>query len=264
MPGADRRIGCTPIDNAILFGLLAAGIVVLTPAAARLGVPEPVLLTVFGLALGAVPAVPPLHIDPDLILPIVLPPLLFAATQRSTVRDFRDKAGAVVLLAVGLTAATTAAVAVVAHAAGFTWPVAWVLGAVLAAPDPRRGHLCRPSAAAAQRVGHGHRGRRHLQRRDRARVVQGCGGRDGHRTRVGGGRRAGPGAVGGGRRRRRPRAGVGVPARSRRPGRRARRDHGDRWRPLRRVSGRRSAARVGRAGRAGAGVSTCVRPGAPR
>lgn len=116
--------------------MLAGGIIVLTPAAARVGVPEPVLLTVFGLVLGAVPAVPPLRIDPDLILPIVLPPLLFAATQRSTVRDLRDKAGAVALLAVGLTAATTAAVAVVAHAAGFTWPVAWVLGAVLAAPDP--------------------------------------------------------------------------------------------------------------------------------
>src|SRR4051812_48563108 len=90
----------------------------------------------FGLLVPLLPGVPPLELEPDLILPVVLPPLLFAATQRSSAREFRDHATAIMLLAVGLTVASTAAVAVACHAAGLAWGPAWVLGAVVAPPDP--------------------------------------------------------------------------------------------------------------------------------
>ncbi len=66
----------------------------------------------------------------------MLPPLLFAATQRTTVNEFREHAGAVFVLAVGLTLSTVVVVAVVAHAAGLPWTVAWVLGAMVSPPDP--------------------------------------------------------------------------------------------------------------------------------
>ncbi|MDN5770759.1 MAG: sodium:proton antiporter, partial [Microlunatus sp.] len=69
-------------------------------------------------------------------LPIVLPPLLFAATQRATVEQFRDAAGPVLLLAVGLTVATATVAAVVAHLAGLNWQAAAVLGAIVSPPDP--------------------------------------------------------------------------------------------------------------------------------
>src|SRR6476620_10394360 len=112
------------------------GVILLTPVADRIRVPQPVLLTIFGLAIALVTPAYPLSLDPSLILPVVLPPLLFAATQRTTVTEFRQHAGAVFTLAVGLTLATVAVVAVVAHAVGLPWSVAWVLGAVVSPPDP--------------------------------------------------------------------------------------------------------------------------------
>lgn len=119
-----------------MLGILVVAVIVLTPLADTIRVPQPVLLTVFGGLLGLLPAAEPLAVEPDIILPLVLPPLLFAATQKTTAGEFRQHAGAVLALAVGLTVSTAAAVAVVAHAAGLDWSAAWVLGAVASPPDP--------------------------------------------------------------------------------------------------------------------------------
>ncbi|MBD8058665.1 Na+/H+ antiporter [Cellulomonas sp. JH27-2] len=124
------------MPTALLIGILVAGIIVLTPLADRLRVPFPVVLTVFGLLVPLLPSVPVLRVDPDIILPLVLPPLLFAATQRATARDFQENARPILLLAVGLTLASAAAVAVLAHQQGLGWGPAVVLGAVVAPPDP--------------------------------------------------------------------------------------------------------------------------------
>lgn len=124
------------MDGLVLLLVVVIGVIVLTPVADRIRVPQPVLLTIFGLVIALVAPANPLDLDPDLILPVVLPPLLFAATQRTTVTEFREHAGAVFTLAVGLTLATMGVAAVVAHAAGLPWPVAWVLGAIVSPPDP--------------------------------------------------------------------------------------------------------------------------------
>jgi monovalent cation/hydrogen antiporter len=130
-PGNDAGVSAL-----LLFGGLVVGVIVLTPLASRIGVPQPVLLTIFGLAVALLPFSPDLRLDPDLILPVVLPPLLFAATQRTHAREFREHVVPVLLLAVGLTVATAVAVAVVAHAVGLGWKPAWVLGAIVSPPDP--------------------------------------------------------------------------------------------------------------------------------
>ncbi|NHC13990.1 Na+/H+ antiporter [Motilibacter deserti] len=119
-----------------LCAVLVAGIVVLTPLSRRLGVPQPVVITVFGVLLALVPGVPELHVPPEHILPVVLPPLLFAATLRTSPREFRESALPVALLAVGLTIVTAAVVAVAVHAVGLPWPAAFVLGAIVSPPDP--------------------------------------------------------------------------------------------------------------------------------
>ncbi|PJI86754.1 Na+/H+ antiporter [Luteimicrobium subarcticum] len=120
----------------LLFAVLVAGIVVLSPVAERLRIPQPVLLTVFGLVVPLFPHVPELRVDPDLILPVVLPPLLFAATQRASAREFRDNAKPILVLAVGLTVVSAVVAAVVAHAFGMPWGPAAVLGAIVSPPDP--------------------------------------------------------------------------------------------------------------------------------
>ncbi len=124
------------MSSLVLAALLLAGIVVLTPVADRVKVPLPVLLTVYGLLLPVLPGMPVLTLAPDLILPLVLPPLLFAATQRATAREFRDQSRSILLLAVGLTLISAGAAAWVASLAGLGWGAAWVLGAVVAPPDP--------------------------------------------------------------------------------------------------------------------------------
>lgn len=124
------------MDLVALIGVLMGGVVLLSPAADWLRIPQPVLLTIFGLAVALVPFSPELELEPEWILPVVLPPLLFAATQRATAREFRDHAGAVFFLAVGLTLATAGAVGVVAHQLGLSWWTALMLGAMVSPPDP--------------------------------------------------------------------------------------------------------------------------------
>lgn len=124
------------MDEVALIGVLMVGVVLLTSAADWLRIPQPVLLTIFGLAVALVPFSPDLNFEPELILPVVLPPLLFAATQRATAREFRDHAGAVFFLAVGLTLATMGAVGVLAHQLGLSWWTALMLGAMVSPPDP--------------------------------------------------------------------------------------------------------------------------------
>lgn len=124
------------MDVPWLAAALVAGVIALTPLADVVRVPQPVLLTLYGLGLGLLPHTHGLTLEPDLILPVVLPPLLFAATQRTSSTEFREHAGAVLALAVGLTVSTAAAVAVVGHAVGLGWATAWVLGAIVSPPDP--------------------------------------------------------------------------------------------------------------------------------
>lgn len=99
-------------------------------------VPYPILLVLGGLGLGSVPGVPELELDPDLVLLIFLPPLLYAAAFFSNLRELRANARSIGLLAVGLVIGTTVIVAVVAHAViGLAWEVAFVLGAVVSPTD---------------------------------------------------------------------------------------------------------------------------------
>ena len=119
-----------------LAASLVVGVVVLTPISDAVRVPQPILLLVYGLLLAAVPVLPDLSVNAAVVLPVVLPPLLFAATQRTTLGQFRNEAAPVLVLAVGLTLATMGVVAVVAHLAGLPWAAAAVLGAVVSPPDP--------------------------------------------------------------------------------------------------------------------------------
>ncbi len=120
----------------ILLGLLVA-MVILVTLARRIGVAYPILLVIGGLALGFVPGLPRITLQPDLVLLFFLPPLLYWEALNIPLRDMRLKARPIILLAVGLVLATMCVVAVVAHMAiaGLTWPVAFVLGAIVAPTD---------------------------------------------------------------------------------------------------------------------------------
>ncbi|HEY3111422.1 MAG TPA: Na+/H+ antiporter [Chloroflexota bacterium] len=120
----------------LVLGLLVP-VAALAVLARRLGIPYPILLVLGGLALGLVPGLPRVELDSEIVFLLFLPPLLYVAAFFTSMRDFRANAHAISQLAVGLVLATTAVVAVVAHAAipGLPWPVAFLLGAIVSPTD---------------------------------------------------------------------------------------------------------------------------------
>src|SRR2546429_594180 len=119
----------------LFFSLLVA-IVALTAVATRLRLPYVILLVLGGLALGFVPGLPDVKLDPELVLFLFLPPLIYSSAWLTSWREFRANLRPILLLSVGLVLATTTVVAVVAHGLiGLTWPVAFVLGALASPTD---------------------------------------------------------------------------------------------------------------------------------
>ena len=120
----------------LLLLLLAAA--VLVRLADVVAVPYPIVLVVGGLAIGLVPWLPDLVLEPDVVFLIFLPPLLHAAGWYSDPRMLKAEVRPLALLAVGLVLATMVAVAVVAHAIvpGMSWEAAFLLGAIVGPTDP--------------------------------------------------------------------------------------------------------------------------------
>ena len=124
-------------EDLVLLALLAAmAALLLTAPLAR--IPYPIFLVLGGLALSFVPGIPDLSLPPDVVLVAFLPPLLYLSAFFTSLRDLRQKAAPIGLLAVGLVAVTTVTVAAAAHwwIDGFSWKAAFVLGAVVSPTDP--------------------------------------------------------------------------------------------------------------------------------
>ncbi|TAL49919.1 MAG: Na+/H+ antiporter [Chitinophagaceae bacterium] len=109
----------------------------LTAIANKRKLPYPILLVAAGLIIGFVPQLPNLALDPDIIFVIILPPLLYDAASKTSWHEFRTSIRPISALAITLVFFTTVAVAVTAHnlIPGFSWPLAFVLGAVVSPPD---------------------------------------------------------------------------------------------------------------------------------
>jgi Na+/H+ antiporter len=104
--------------------------------AKKVELPYPVLLVIGGLALGFVPGLPAVQLEPDIVFLFLLPPLLYPAAVFTSWRDFRANLSPILLLAIGLVLLTTAFVAVVVHTlTSLPWAAAFVLGAIISPPD---------------------------------------------------------------------------------------------------------------------------------
>src|SRR5258708_4036279 len=123
-------------DLEVLLGLLVV-VAALATAARRVHVPPPILMLVGGVALGFVPGLPKVALDPQVVFLVFLPPLLYVAAVFAPVRGYRVNAPTVGLLGVGLVIVTAAAVAAAARALipSLGWAQAFALGAIVAPPD---------------------------------------------------------------------------------------------------------------------------------
>jgi monovalent cation/hydrogen antiporter len=121
----------------VLAGLLFA-VAVLVTAARVLDVPYPIFLVLGGLGLGLIPGITNIELDPDLVLLVFLPPLLYSASFFAGLRELRQNIRPISTLSIGLVLATAGAVALVAHAVidGMSWPAAFALGAIVSPTDP--------------------------------------------------------------------------------------------------------------------------------
>src|SRR3954466_13931503 len=139
----------------VLAGLLFS-VAVLVTAARVLAIPYPIFLVLGGLAMGAIPGIPNPELEPDLVLLIFLPPLLYSASFFTGLRELRENVRQISMLAIGLVLATALAVALVAHAVidDMSWPAAFVLGAIVSpthpvAPPAIAGRIVSPTAPVA-------------------------------------------------------------------------------------------------------------------
>jgi monovalent cation/hydrogen antiporter len=139
-----------PIVELLLVLLFA--IALLAFLAGRIHLPYPIVLALGGLALGFLPGLPSIALQPELIFLLFLlflPLLLYADAWSTSWRDFRFNLRSISLLAIGLVIATTLIVAVVAHTMlpHFSWAAAFVLGAIVSPTDAVA------ATAIAQRLG---------------------------------------------------------------------------------------------------------------
>jgi Na+/H+ antiporter len=122
--------------------LLIAGLLVavagLSALARRLSVPYPIVLVIGGVLFGFVPGLPEVKLDPEVVLLVFLPPLLYGSAIFANFNDLRANLRALTLSTVGLVLATMCAVAWAAHALvpGLPWEAAFVLGAIVSPTDP--------------------------------------------------------------------------------------------------------------------------------
>ncbi|HEY6382522.1 MAG TPA: Na+/H+ antiporter [Pseudolabrys sp.] len=116
----------------LMLGLLAAVAV----AAKRLNVAPSILLVIAGIGIAFVPGLPRIELAPEVVLLVILPPLIYSAGVAMSWRDFRFNLRPITLLAFGCVVFTTCAIAVAAHyVLKFDWPIAFLLGAIIAPPD---------------------------------------------------------------------------------------------------------------------------------
>jgi Na+/H+ antiporter len=126
------------VDEALLFVLCAVTVIVaIRWVADRTGLPAAALLTVIGITYALLPG-PNIELDPELILTLVIPPLLYSAALDSSLLDIRHNLRTVISLSVLLVLATALLVGLgfSLWVSGVTLAAGVALGAAVAPPDP--------------------------------------------------------------------------------------------------------------------------------
>ncbi|MBP0590939.1 Na+/H+ antiporter [Paraburkholderia sp. LEh10] len=119
----------------VLLSLIA--IIALELLAKRVRLPPAAALLVGGAAMAFAPGLPPVVLDPDLVLIVFLPPLLMNGAYFFVWTEFKRHLAPILLFAIGAVAFTTWIVGVVVHlvAPSLPWAVCFALGAVVSPPD---------------------------------------------------------------------------------------------------------------------------------
>lgn len=125
------------MENYSIVIFIMALMIALSALADHIKLPYPILLIVAGIAVGFIPGLPNVEINPEVVFLIFLPPLLYDAAFNISYEEFKTNIQTISTLAISLVFLTASGIAVVAHylIPGMTWPLSFVLGAILSATD---------------------------------------------------------------------------------------------------------------------------------
>ena len=102
----------------------------------KLKIPPSILLVITGVALALIPSLPVIELEPELVLLLVLPPIIYSSSVAMSWREFRFNLRPITLLSVGCVVFTTVAVAAAMHyVLGTPWQIGFVVGAIVSPPD---------------------------------------------------------------------------------------------------------------------------------
>lgn len=123
------------MENYAVIIFILAVMIGLSAIADKIKLPYPILLIIAGIGVGFIPSLPVIEINPEIIFLIFLPPLLYDAAFNISFKEFKTNINTISTLAISLVFLTTLGIAVVAHylIPGMTWPLSFVLGAILSA-----------------------------------------------------------------------------------------------------------------------------------
>ena len=125
------------IEDFPFYLSLIVAIVLLVMLANKIKVAYPVLLVIAGLVISFIPGTPRMHVDPELIFIIFLPPLLYEAAWAISWKElwkWRRIIGSFAFVVVFLTAITVAFVANY-FIPGFSLALGFLLGGIVSPPD---------------------------------------------------------------------------------------------------------------------------------
>lgn len=116
----------------LVLSVLAASATV----ARRLDLTPAIVFLLVGIGLALVPGFPPIQMEPEGVLLLVLPPLIYSAGVSMSWREFKWNLRPIALLAIGCVIFTTCAVAIAVHfALDLPWSIGFLLGAIVSPPD---------------------------------------------------------------------------------------------------------------------------------
>jgi CPA1 family monovalent cation:H+ antiporter len=120
------------LEITVLLGLTILAGTMLAP---RIRVALPLVLVVFGLLLGFVPALRDVQLPPETVLLLFLPVMLFWESLTTSLRSIRRDFRYILPMSTLLVVASAFAVAGVGVLFGLPWEIALILGAAVAPPD---------------------------------------------------------------------------------------------------------------------------------
>lgn len=125
------------MENTAIIVLLLFGIACIGILSNKYKFPFPIALVLSGVAISIIPGLPVIELAPEVVFIIFLPPLLYAAAWNTSWHDFKANLRPISFAAIGLVLFTTALVAIAAHwlIPAISWPVAFLIGAIVSPPD---------------------------------------------------------------------------------------------------------------------------------